>query len=91
MLIRQNIFLRCQLSYFAPVNIWFHTLGDIIINQDVTAVNSEKISVNTVHLTTKMNELCCANIIVLTVTKNMTIPNGVFLRKELAYFALEYQ
>ena len=86
--ITQNIFLRCQLSYFAPANIWLNRLGDINVNPDATAVNSDNISVNTFHLITAVNKLCCPNTIVLIVTKNMAIPNGIYSAKELAYFTL---
>ena len=45
------------------------------------------------YFITEMNQLCRPNAIVLTVTKNMTIPNGIFLttKKKFAYFTFEYQ
>ena len=37
------------------------------------------------HFITAINQLYHPNAIVLTTAMNMTIPNGIFSRKELAY------
>ena len=100
----RNSFLKCQLSYFALANIRLHKYdsflrfilllsGNINVNPSATIVNNESIPLNTLSFYNGelMNRICRPNATVLTITTNVTIPNGRFSNKKLVYFTFEYQ
>ena len=61
----------------------FMALGWYKFNPGPTTVKNIKIPSQFI---TAMNQLCCPNVIVLTTTKNMTIPNGIFSKKRACIF-----
>ena len=89
--ITTNIFLGCQLSFFALANIRLHRYNsffrlilllsvDINVNPGPTKVNNNKVPLHVLPFSNCDEPTL--NAIVLTTPKNLTIPSGIFSKKK---------